>query len=370
MSVSEMKKTALWAITPNGANLALRLRKAMPGATLCLSESLGPAPADAIRFGRLSTAVRQYFSTHDAHIFIMSTGIVVRMIAPLIRHKTVDPAVVVTDELGLHAISLISGHIGGANALAKQVAEVSGATPVITTATDLNRVPSVDVLAGERHLFIENPTAIRHVSMAFLTGKKVSLYDPYDLLREAIPESAVVRVDADSEIPSDMPGVFIDDTLVDLPPEILVLRPRSLAVGMGCNRNTDMAEMRTLLLETLARFRLSRRSLFTLASVDIKADETGLLALGEDLKLPLTFFDRAQLKQVTAIENPSEMVEKHIGVKSVCEAAAILAAKNGKLIVPKQNTKNVTVAVARKSFTSSASVPAGPTICAGGLPMS
>lgn len=152
--------------------------------------------------------------------------------------------------------------------------------------------------------------------------------------------------------------------MVDLPRQVLILRPRSLAVGIGCNRNTAADEMKALLMETLERFRLSPLSVFTLASVDIKQDEAGLVTLSESLGIPLVFFDRETLKQVSTIATPSAMVEKHIGVKSVCEAAAILAAKNGELVVPKQHTKNVTTAVARISSMSSASAPAGRTTSA------
>jgi cobalt-precorrin 5A hydrolase len=121
---------------------------------------------------------------------------------------------------------------------------------------------------------------------------------------------------------------------------------------MGCNRNTPMEEMMDLLEATLDEFQLSRGSLSGLASINLKADESGLLALAHSLGLPLYFYDKQELNQVTEIKTPSLMVEKHIGVKSVCEAAAILAAQNGTLVVPKQTTRNVTVAIARIAFMS------------------
>jgi len=371
-----MNSIGIWAVTPNGVRLAQRLAKAFPQSTLYLSAALDPFPdaRPVERFECLKAAVCRYFTRHDGHLFIMSTGIVVRMIAPILRHKSIDPAVVVLDELGIHAVSLLSGHIGGANALARQAAKVIDAVPVITTATDLNRLPAVDTLACELGLVIENPGAIKHVSMAFLKGRTVRLHDPYDLMRNRLPPE-LRRDDGKGALPSvnpipEGPGIYIDDRVVDLPPRVLILRPRSLAVGMGCNRDTGMPEMRHLLVKTLDRFRLSLLSVSTLASVDIKQDETGLIALGKSLGIPLVFFDREALGQVRTIATPSAMVEKHIGVKSVCEAAAILAARNGALIVPKQRTKNVTAAVARRSSMSSASAPAvrttsvdGPTTC-------
>jgi cobalt-precorrin 5A hydrolase len=154
-------------------------------------------------------------------------------------------------------------------------------------------------------------------------------------------------------------GVFVDHMRLDLPPHVLVLRPGSLVAGMGCNRGTDVEEMRKLLVDTFTKNNLSIASLRTLATVDLKADEPGLLALADALKVPITVFTRDRLKTVGQVPTPSAMVEKHIGVKSVCEAAAMLATNRGQLIVPKQKTANVTVAVAADGCISSASDPAG-----------
>ena len=147
-------------------------------------------------------------------------------------------------------------------------------------------------------------------------------------------------------------GVFVDDKRVDLPDNILILRPPSLVAGIGCNRNTGFDEIKGFLMDVLARFDLSPKSLKSLASIDLKSDEPGLLALAKDLDLPVRFFTKRELNSVETIQNPSTMVEKHIGVKSVCEAAAILGSNQGSLILPKQLTRNVTVAVARIPFAS------------------
>lgn len=363
---------AVWAITPKAARLALRLCESMPRADLYLSASIPDREASATCFTRLSPALSGVFHRYGGHVFIMSTGIVVRMIAPLIRHKTEDPAVVVMDELGAHAVSLLSGHLGRANRLARLVGEWTGAEPVITTATDLNQAPAIDLIAQEQGLFIETPSAVKDIGMAFLTGRKVRLHDPFDLVRPCLPDESTTAWEDDhggNRIPKkdssagwteNAPGIFVDDIRVDPPPNVLVLRPLSLMAGMGCNRNTEMAEMKALLLDTLTEFDLSPRCLKGIASVDIKGDEPGLAALSADLGLPLVFFDREALRTVTAVETPSAMVKKHIGVNSVCEAAAILGADNGKLIVPKRKTRNATVAVARIPFSSSVSAPAAP----------
>ena len=135
-------------------------------------------------------------------------------------------------------------------------------------------------------------------------------------------------------------------------PEVLVLRPASLVAGIGCNRNTGTDEMRAFLEKVLETNNLVPASLKCIASIDVKSDESGLITLAENLDLPLIFYNRQELNQVKKIKNPSLVVEKHVGVKSVCEAAAILAARDGALIVPKQSTRNVTVAIARIDFSS------------------
>lgn len=371
------ERVAVWAITPNGAILSDRICRSLSGSCRLLFASLLPKTGEegmpegiengsSRTFGRLSEAVAEEFSRFSGHVFIMATGIVVRMIANHLEDKTVDPAVVVVDDQGLHSISLLSGHLGGANALAEEVADILGATAVITTATDVNKVPAIDLLAQAAGLVIENSGAIKHVNKAFLTGQRIRFHDP---LRQVVPSVPAKYVHTAGDFLAGVPGagddnlpptegiipsVYVDDRKVVLPEETLVLRPKSLFAGMGCNRGTDAAEMKALLLSVFEENGLSLSSLAGLASVDIKHDEAGLLELAGELSLEIEFFSRDALSGVSNIQTPSKMVEKHIGVKSVCEAAAILAAEKGTLVVPKAKTKNVTVAIARAPFTSSA----------------
>ena len=349
-------KTAIWVITPNGTKLAEILFRNLSRSDVYISRKIAETPIGHLSFENLSETLSHKFNQYSGHVFIMSTGIVVRVIAPLVKSKLDDPAVVVVDDQGNHAISLLSGHLGGANALTLRIAGIIGADPVITTATDVNRVPAIDVLAKEMNLLIENPRAIKTVNMALLKGEKIFVHDPFGYLGNILPYAEPCsyggtvdrskkhcRVNEFEEVP----GVYVDDLAVDLLPEVLVLRPASLAAGIGCNRNTAMEEMKALLEDVFETYKLAPSSLRSLASIDVKSDERGLLSLAENLNLPLVFYNRQELNQVKEIKNPSIVVEKHVGVKSVCEAAAILTARGGPLIVPKQMTKNVTVAIAR-----------------------
>ena len=362
MVLAEKDKIAIWVITPNGTKLAEILFRNLPKADVYISQKIVDPPQDHLSFQNLSETLNHKFDQYGGHIFLMSTGIVVRVIAPLINNKVEDPAVVVVDDQANHAISLLSGHLGGANALTQKIADIIGADPVITTATDVNRVPAIDVLAKEINLLIENPRAIKTVNMALLKREKIFVHDPFGFVGNSLPHivpctygGTVTQLKKTCRVKEidRVPGIYVDDVVINLPPEVLVLRPASLVAGIGCNRNTGMEEMKALLEDVFETHNLASSSLRSLASIDVKSDERGLLSLAENLKLPLIFYNRQELNQVTEIINPSIVVEKHVGVKSVCEASAILTARGGALIVPKQSTKNVTVAIARINFLSS-----------------
>ena len=360
MNSTPQTHTAVWALTPGGARLAGRITGAMPGSTVFLKHTVADAVDGAVAFTRLKDAINKQFSEFSQHIFIMATGIVVRSIAGHLVHKTRDPAVVVCDEAGCFVISLVSGHIGGANDLARMVSAITGGQPVITTATDVNQKPAIDLIAAKNRLVIENPEAIKTVNMALITGAPIHVHDPFGKVIPHLPPDQVKPFEnmVSSKVTA---SVFVDHKRLDLPPHVLILRPGSLVAGMGCNRGTEVQEMRDLLERTFRANHLCLSSLRCLASVDLKADEPGLLALAELFKVKITFFTRKQLNSVTQVPTPSAMVEKHIGVQSVCEAAALLATHQGRLIVPKQKTANVTLAVAADNYTLSASGPAART---------
>jgi len=352
--MNQVNKIAIWVITPNGLQLAARIIDKISGCNLLISS--GSIHKKKIEtsfrytvFENLAEKIEKEFSKHSGHIFIMSTGIVVRMIAPYIQSKLTDPAVLVMDDHGKHVISLVSGHIGGANDLAEKVAGFTGADPVITTATDVNNVPAIDMLAIENGLLIENPSAIKCINMAFLTKNEVRLYDPYGFLSYGNESSVFTEIRNVSDR-LDTPAVFVDDKKTEINVNTLVLRPKSLVVGMGCNRNTSKNELMGFLKQVLDDSCLSIKSIKCLATVDLKKDETGLTELAEELRVPVKYYSTDELNSEKNIKNPSPMVEKHIGVKSVCEAAAILAAKNKKLIVQKQTSANVTAAIVRTAF--------------------
>ncbi len=355
--------TAFWALTPRGAVVATQLMESWKNAKFFAGPSISMVPAGAVRFASLSESVSQNFNKFHAHIFIMAAGIVVRTIAPCLKSKLSDPAVVAVDDHGTFAISLLSGHLGGANELAGQVARLLDAVPVITTATDIGQVPAVDVLAKRYNLAIENPEMIRSVHMAMLQGRKIGLYDPLNLLGNDLAEW--IEVDPRC-LNKSIAGVFVDYKTSGLPSCLLVLRPRLLSVGIGCNRNTSVDEIMNAVRDVFDSAGFSVNSIKNIATIEAKTDEQGIIGVAETLSVPLRFFSEHQLGKVHEVPTPSEVVKKHMGVVSVCEASAILASDQGKLLVPKQVKKNVTVAVAADRSMWSELVRAAPGSCPDG----
>ncbi|MBF0234879.1 MAG: cobalt-precorrin 5A hydrolase [Desulfamplus sp.] len=358
------KKICIWAITPGGVKIGQKLGLSIPDCDFLVSQTIADSlvvPGDTVVFEKLSVMFSKLFRKYCAHICIFSTAIAVRMAAPLLESKLVDPAIVVIDDRGVHAISLLSGHLGGGNQLALDVARITGATPVITTATDINHLPSIDMVAKKENLLIQNPEMIRKVNMAFLQDKKIRILDPLNIVTPHIPEQfrwsescpnsyVATVICSDMERPeAGVAKISLYNGRVGeaVPRETLILRPASLMAGMGCNKGTTVEELLEFLTTAFEENNLCLNSLAGIATTSVKQDETGLLELAQRLGKPILFYDKAALNSVETIENPSDMVEKHLGVKSVCEAASILAAHNGNLIVPKIKRGNATLAVAR-----------------------
>lgn len=350
--VNRPASTAIYALTETGAATARKLASALEAGRVFLPARLADSVSQEAPFEKIAVAIRRNFNRFDGHIVIAAAGVAVRSIAPLIGSKASDPAVVVVDQEGRFAISLLSGHLGGANALAERVAEVLGGLAVITTATDSAEKPSIEMIARDIGCEIENLKALSRISLDVLENRPVPVYDPGDWLKPALAQwnDSFIFLKEKPNHDSFDKLIWVGYRAMDIPEGWLVIRPPCLAVGLGCNRGTDAAELEELLSRVFVEFGLSKESIAELASIDAKADEQGLLRLSERLKKPLRFFSRDELKRVKA-PNPSRMVEKHMGVESVCEASAIMAAGNGRLIVTKRKSKNATMAAALIDWT-------------------
>lgn len=351
-----MNNGAVIALTAQGATLALELG-AKTGFDVYLSEEHCPPECPALPFRSLRETFVECFTTKRALVLIMAAGIAVRLLAPLIRSKQEDPAVVVMDERGQYAVSLLAGHWGRANDLARQLGEAVGAIPVITTATDVNELRAVDVFARESGLLPEPFSGIKLLSAAMLRGETVAVFTEEDI--DQAPQGGLsFQPLADlAVLGANYPKRAIITHLAEFPAageNSVYLRPPVLYVGVGCRRGIAAERILEAVADVLGRYNLAPSSVAALVSIDKKRDEQGLLAAAETLRVPLLFYSADEINTLTAPYQTSKFVQKNMGVGAVCEPVAMLAANNDQLLVPKQNLNGITVAVAKGRFQWSA----------------
>ena len=317
--------TALLAFTDRGLQLAQELAAALGGqAERCAPE------------GGLQRWTERHFAADDALIYVGAAGIAVRAVAPHCQHKNRDPAVVVVDELGRYAIPILSGHLGGANALARQIGRICGAQPVITTATDINGVFAVDTWAKRQNCAVLDPARIKLVSGALLAGQPVRIRSAWPI-DGTPPENVVQTDDPDADVTVD---IAADGQGLRLVPRIGVL-------GVGCRRGTAVETLEAAFARWLDECGICPEGICAAATIDLKQNETGLLAFCENHNWPLSCYSASRLGAVEGEFSPSRFVKEITGVDNVCERAAVLAS-GGTLCVSKWAQNGVTFALALK----------------------
>ena len=347
--------TAIVAITPRGAELARKLTASLPETTCFLPERFQQSDNVSYFTHPLKDLLREAFQTYDGLVCIMATGIVVRLLAPFLQGKAVDPAVVVVDETGRFAVSLLSGHLGGANRLAEQVAKAVGGQAVITTATDVNNLPAWDTAAGEAGLVIEPLEQIKLFNRLLLEGQAIVLVDPGQRLAGVyrdVPGVLCCSTFMDAETSGIAERIYVTHRLIpagNASGELLLLRPRDLVLGLGCNRGTPASEIDDAVMRVLKNAALSSSSVRSIATIVDKQDEVGLNEYARDKGLIVDYFSAQELNAMEVPSAPSLHALKAVGARGVCEPAALRAAQSGHLLVRKQKCGNVTVAVAEIS---------------------
>lgn len=346
---------AVIAITRKGAQLGSRLGGGLSGSGLyVLRKFHGAAARGAVPFDDLRQLVATLWHNGQDMVCIMATGIVVRMVAPLLEGKDTDPAVVVMDDAGKFAISLLSGHIGGANELAERVGWLVGARPVITTATDVNQLPSFDMLAKEHGWLIDDIGSVKYLNSLLLDDRPIAVVDPTGQVKPYFHgKGRLLFFETFASAMNGGADGFLFVTNRQLPPQVspenlLILRPRNLVLGIGCNRGTPADEIEVFVQQQLKRLLLSQRSLCCVASASAKSNEPGLIEFAARLGLDIRFFDKDELNSVAVPSPDSRHAMEAIGARGVAEPSAILASGNNRLLLKKVKSENVTLAVAER----------------------
>lgn len=354
---------AIVAITKHGVEKARALHRLLPGADLYYMSKFAQEDEEQKGIHLFEGSVRlilpDLFARYSGIILLISLGAVVRMIAPLLHDKKTDPGVVVIDDRAQFVISVLSGHLGGANELTRMVADLLGATPVITTASDVQQTIPVDLFGHRFGWTIESFERATPVSAAVVNEEPVVIVQesgernwwqhdrplPAHFQMCTRAEEAIATRDRWNA------ALVITHRLLDEQEEQILLangvlyRPKNIVLGIGCNRGTSQEEIETCIEDALRELRISIKSVRNVATIDLKKDEAGLLALCSAHGWELKTYTPDELNQVP-LKNPSETVFHYTGAYGVSEPAALLSAGASEWLLEKRKSGNVTISVA------------------------
>jgi len=367
------RSIAIYAITRHGIEIAQRIAQALPDSELLVSEKLKErAPAGARLFALpMGPLLEDTFPRYDAHVFVISVGAVVRMIAPLLRSKKVDPAVVCVDDAARFSICVLSGHVGRGNVFTERVAQALGAAAVVTTASDAIGTLTVDILARDLGWVLDDPdrnvtracaAVVNETRVLFVQETGEPSFWP---LEKALPKGVEYTTSLAGVDPEAWEMLLVAshrDLARSHPAHFarsVIYRPKSLVLGIGCDRDTPLELIERGIAATFATHGLSQKCVRGLATIDKKGDETALLQLSAQRGWPLQTFTAEALDALGAeqgVENPSERVKAFVGTRGVSEPAALIAAGASQLLVPKQRYtedgagRSLTLAIAEIPF--------------------
>jgi cobalt-precorrin 5A hydrolase len=361
---------AVVAITKHGVEMARDLQGKLAGSDLYYMTKFakGDEEEKGIQMfeGSVKLILPDLFQRYIGIVLVISLGAVVRMIAPILKDKKTDPGVVVIDDRGQFAISVLSGHLGGANELTREIAGLIGATPVITTASDVQKTIPVDLFGREFGWQIESFEYATPVSAAVVNEEPVVVVQEagetnwWKYEEKPLPEHIRVVNSASEAVAlrAEWPwraALVVTDRILSAEEEAALLvngmlyRPKTTVLGIGCNRGTEAEEIEAVVLDTLRDLQLSPKSVKTVASIDLKADEAGLLAVCAKYGWEFVTYPAAELNTVE-LKNPSETVYKYTGAYGVSEPAALLSAGASEWLLEKKKSGNVTISVAKIPF--------------------
>jgi len=348
-----MEKISVLAITKNGINIGEKLKKLFPNWEIFAPVKLSNQNKSITWYSEpTSDKIIELFKNSNALICLFSLGAVIRLIAPHLKDKKTDPAVIVIDDKTNFVISVLSGHIGGANELTQEISEKLNALPVITTAADVNKTIAVDLVGREFGWKIDDDTTVTKISAHMVNAESIGVFQQTNNQKwyKQLPKNVTIYNNLEELKKSNSKAhLIISDEIIDneLSQESVIYRPQSLVIGIGLHWDTTKDTIKEGIEHCLKKFNLSSKSIAKLVSIKKPEDVQGLIDLGKEMQVPVEYVDREELAEIIT-PNPSTTVKAFEGTASVSEAAAIKVSK-GELIVEKQKfPPNLTVAIARK----------------------
>ena len=349
-----MENISVLAITKNGIQIGLKLKKYYPSWKIYSPSKFSDDNPDIIWYTETTTnKIEELFKTNEALVCIFSLGAVIRLISPHLKDKKTDPAVLVIDDKANFVISVLSGHLGGANQLANEVAKSIGAAPIITTAADVNKTISVDLVGKEFGWKIDDSSPVTKISAFMINEEKIGVFQDVgdkNWLKQKLPTNVTIYPSLEELKNSESVGyLIITDKAIEeeqIIEKAVIYRPPTLVVGIGLHWDTTKETIMENLDLCLKKFKLDKNSILKFVSIKKKQDVQGLIELSKDTGIQVEYFDKEELADVK-IPNPSKTVQEFEGTPSVSEAAAIKSSA-GSLIVEKQKfPPNLTIAIAR-----------------------
>lgn len=296
--------------------------------------------------GGIKNFISESWTKYDGFIFISATGIAVRMISLFIKNKTKDPAIIVMDDTGKFAISLLSGHLGGANKAAEWIAEEIGAIHVITTASDNRGIDSVDVFAQRNNYYIEDMASAKEITSLMVNGKRIGIYTEDEKI---INYDNIEIISELSNIDLTLDGAIIVTSMYDIGDikiPYTILRPKNINIGIGCRKGIESDYIIEAIKAALMNKNLSFNSIDSMGTVEVKKFELGIIKAAEYFKCPLKIFTIDEIKQIEDMFQKSQFVKDTIGVYSVSEPCAYLL--GGKMITRKSRFDGVTISISKQ----------------------
>jgi len=348
-----VKKTSVLAITKNGVKIGLHLKNIFPEWSIFAPEKFSDKSSQISWYSEpTSKKIVELFKNSDSLICLFSLGAVIRLISPHLVDKKTDPAVIVIDDKENFVISVLSGHLGGANQLTQEIAEKIKAVPVITTAADVNKTLAVDLIGKDFGWSIDDDSTVTKVSAYMVNQEKIGVFQECgekNWWKGDLPKNVQMFESLEEMKKSGCKGyLIISDKLLEgkFLENAVVYRPKSLVVGVGLHWDTTKDVINEGLESCMKDYKLSSKSIAKLVSIKKPKDVKGLIEFGKENGIPIEYVNREELAEIKT-PNPSKAVKSFEGTASVSEAAAIKVSK-GELIVEKQKfPPNLTIAIAR-----------------------